>query len=350
MSTALAYAAQTATTPLAAWSFERRDPRPNDVVIDILYCGVCHSDIHQARDEWGGSLFPMVPGHEIVGRVRSVGSAVTRFKAGEAVGVGCIVDACRTCGACGEGLEQYCEKGFTGTYNSKDRIDGSLTQGGYSNYIVVDENFVLKVSEKLPLDAVAPLLCAGITTWSPLRHWGVKAGDKVGIVGLGGLGHMAVKFAHAFGAHVVLFTTSEKKREDALRLGADEVVVSSDKKQMKAQANQLDFILDCVSAPHDLNAYLACLKREGTMTLVGVPDEPPAVQMFALIGKRRSLAGSLIGGIPETQEMLDFCAEYGIVSDIERIAIQDINTAYERMIKSDVKYRFVIDLASLKAA
>lgn len=350
MSSALAYAAQTATSPLAAWSFERREPRPNDVVIDILYCGVCHSDIHQARDEWGGSLFPMVPGHEIVGRVSRVGSAVTRFKSGEAVGVGCIVDACRSCGACGEGLEQYCEKGFTGTYNSKDRVDGSLTQGGYSNYIVVDENFVLKVSEKLPLDAVAPLLCAGITTWSPLRHWGVKAGDKVGIVGLGGLGHMAVKFAHAFGAHVVLFTTSESKRADALRLGADEVVISSDKKQMKAQANQLDFILDCVSAPHDLNAYLACLKREGTMTLVGVPDQPPAVQMFALIGKRRSLAGSLIGGIPETQEMLDFCAEHGIVSDIERIAIQDINGAYERMIRSDVKYRFVIDLATLKAA
>ena len=350
MATALAYAAQTATTPLAPWSFERREPRANDVVIDILHCGVCHSDIHQARDEWGGALFPMVPGHEIVGRVRAVGSAVTRFKAGDAVGVGCIVDSCRSCEACGEDLEQYCEKGFTGTYNSKDRNDGSLAQGGYSSHIVVDENYVLKVSEKLPLDAVAPLLCAGITTWSPLRHWGVKPGDRVGIVGLGGLGHMAVKFAHAFGAHVVLFTTSEKKREDALRLGADEVVISTDRKQMKAQANKFDFILDCVSAPHDLNAYLACLKREGTMTLVGVPDQPPAVQMFALIGKRRSLAGSLIGGIAETQEMLDFCAEHGIVSDIERIAIQDIEQAYERMIKSDVKYRFVIDLATLKAA
>lgn len=350
MSTALAYAAQTATTPLAPWSFERREPRANDVVIDILHCGVCHSDIHQARDEWGGALFPMVPGHEIVGRVRSVGSAVTRFQVGEAVGVGCIVDSCRSCEACGEDLEQYCEKGFTGTYNSKDRNDGSLAQGGYSSHIVVDENYVLKVSDKLPLDAVAPLLCAGITTWSPLRHWGVKQGDTVGIVGLGGLGHMAVKFAHAFGAHVVLFTTSEKKREDALRLGADEVVISSDRKQMKAQANKFDFILDCVSAPHDLNAYLACLKREGTMTLVGVPDQPPAVQMFALIGKRRSLAGSLIGGIAETQEMLDFCAEHGIVSDIERIAIQDIEQAYERMIRSDVKYRFVIDLATLQAA
>ena len=350
MSTALAYAAQTATTPLAPWSFERREPRANDVVIDILHCGVCHSDIHQARDEWGGALFPMVPGHEIVGRVRSVGSAVTRFQVGEAVGVGCIVDSCRSCEACGEDLEQYCEKGFTGTYNSKDRNDGSLAQGGYSSHIVVDENYVLKVSDKLPLDAVAPLLCAGITTWSPLRHWGVKQGDRVGIVGLGGLGHMAVKFAHAFGAHVVLFTTSEKKREDALRLGADEVVISTDRKQMKAQANKFDFILDCVSAPHDLNAYLACLKREGTMTLVGVPDQPPAVQMFALIGKRRSLAGSLIGGIAETQEMLDFCAEHGIVSDIERIAIQDIEQAYERMIKSDVKYRFVIDLATLQAA
>jgi len=349
MSTALAYAAQSATTPLAAWSFERRDPRPADVVIDILYCGVCHSDIHQARDEWGGSVFPMVPGHEIVGRVRAVGSAVTRFKAGDAVGVGCLVDSCRTCSACGEGLEQYCEKGFTGTYAGKDRVDGSPTQGGYSNHIVVDEAFVLKVSDKLPLDAVAPLLCAGITTYSPLRHWGVKPGDRVGVVGLGGLGHMAVKFAKAFGAQVVLFTTSEKKREDALRLGASEVVVSSDKKQMKSQLGKLDFILDCVSAPHDINAYLACLKREGTMTLVGVPDQPPSVEMFTLIFKRRSLAGSLIGGIPETQEMLDFCAEHGIVSDIERIAIQDINHAYERMIKSDVKYRFVIDLATLKA-
>ena len=349
MSTALAYAAQSATTPLAAWSFERRDPRPADVVIDILYCGVCHSDIHQARDEWGGSVFPMVPGHEIVGRVRAVGSAVTRFKAGDAVGVGCLVDSCRTCGACGEGLEQYCEKGFTGTYAGKDRVDGSPTQGGYSNHIVVDEAFVLKVSDKLPLDAVAPLLCAGITTYSPLRHWGVKPGDRVGVVGLGGLGHMAVKFAKAFGAQVVLFTTSENKREDALRLGASEVVVSSDKKQMKSQLGKLDFILDCVSAPHDINAYVACLKREGTMTLVGVPDQPPSVEMFTLIFKRRSLAGSLIGGIPETQEMLDFCAEHGIVSDIERIAIQDINHAYERMIKSDVKYRFVIDLATLKA-
>lgn len=350
MATALAYAAQTATTPLAPWSFERREPRASDVVIDILHCGVCHSDIHQARDEWGGALFPMVPGHEIVGRVRAVGSAVTRFQAGDAVGVGCIVDSCRSCGACGENLEQYCEKGFTGTYNSKDRIDGSLAQGGYSSHIVVDERYVLRVSDKLPLDAVAPLLCAGITTWSPLRHWGVKPGDRVGIVGLGGLGHMAVKFARAFGAHVVLFTTSERKREDALRLGASEVVVSTDRKQMKAQANALDFILDCVSAPHDLNAYLACLKREGTMTLVGVPDQPPAVQMFALIGKRRSLAGSLIGGIAETQEMLDFCAEHGIVSDIERIAIQDIEAAYERMIRSDVKYRFVIDLATLQPA
>ena len=350
MSTALAYAAQTATTPLAPWSFERREPRPNDVVIDILYCGVCHSDLHQARDEWGGSAFPMVPGHEIVGRVRAVGSAVTRFTAGEAVGVGCIVDSCRTCASCGEGLEQFCEKGLTGTYNSRDRVDGSATQGGYSDHLVVDENYVLKVSERLPLDAVAPLLCAGITTWSPLRHWGVKAGDRVGVVGLGGLGHMAVKFARAFGAEVVLFTTSEKKREDALRLGAHAVVISSDKTQMKAQANRLDFILDCVSAPHDLNAYLGCLKRDGTLTLVGIPDQPPSIRMFALVGRRKRIAGSFIGGIAETQEMLDFCAEHGIVSDIERIAIQDIETAYARMIKSDVKYRFVIDLATLKAA
>ena len=350
MSSALAYAAQTATSPLAAWSFERREPRPNDVVIDILYCGVCHSDIHQARDEWGGSLFPMVPGHEIVGRVSRVGSAVTRFKSGDAVGVGCIVDSCRTCSSCGEGLEQFCEKGLTGTYNSKDRVDGSATQGGYSDHIVVDENYVLRISDQLPLDAVAPLLCAGITTYSPLRHWGVKAGDRVGVVGLGGLGHMAVKFARAFGAEVVLFTTSESKREDALRLGAHAVVVSTDKAQMKAQGNRFDFILDCVSAPHDLNAYLACLKRDGTLTLVGIPDQPPSIRMFALVGRRKSIAGSFIGGIAETQEMLDFCAEHGIVSDIERIAIQDINTAYERMIRSDVKYRFVIDLASLKTA
>jgi len=348
--TSLSYAAQSAQTPLAPFTFQRREPRPKDVVIDILYCGVCHSDIHQARDEWGGSTFPMVPGHEIVGRVTGVGSAVEAYKVGDIVGVGCMVDSCRTCSACGEGVEQYCENGFTGTYNSKDRHDGAPTQGGYASNIVVDEAFVLRVSQDLPLHAVAPLLCAGITTYSPLRHWKVGPGQTVGIVGLGGLGHMAVKLARAFGAHVVLFTTSPGKVEDALKLGAHEAVVSKDRAQMKAQANRFDFILDCVSAPHDLNAYLALLKREGTMTLVGVPDTPPKVEMFALIGKRKQLAGSLIGGIAETQEMLDFCAKHGIVSEVEMIPIQDINTAYERMLKSDVKYRFVIDMQSLKAA
>jgi uncharacterized zinc-type alcohol dehydrogenase-like protein len=344
-----AYAAQDSKTPLSAWSFERRDPRPNDVVIESLYCGVCHSDIHQARDEWGGSTFPMVPGHEIVGRVSAVGGSVKNFKVGDLVGVGCMVDSCKSCGSCGLGLEQYCEKGFTGTYAGKDRIDGSTTQGGYSSNIVVREEFVLRVPENLPLNAVAPLLCAGITTYSPLRHWQVGKGHTVGIIGLGGLGHMAVKFARAFGAHVVLFTTSPSKVEDGKRLGAHEVVVSKDKAQMKAQAARFDFILDCVSAPHDLNVYLNMLKREGTMTLVGVPDAPPQVQMFSLIGKRRHLAGSLIGGIAETQEMLDFCAKHDIVCDVEMIAMKDINSAWERMIKSDVKYRFVIDLATLKS-
>lgn len=342
-----AYAAQNAKTPLAAWQFERRDPRPNDVVIESLYCGVCHSDIHQARDEWGGSAFPMVPGHEIVGRVTAVGSAVKRFKAGDLVGVGCLVDSCKSCESCGLGLEQYCEKGFTGTYNGKDRIDGSATQGGYSSNIVVREDFVLRIPENLPQHAAAPLLCAGITTYSPLRHWKVGPGHTVGVVGLGGLGHMAVKFARAFGAHVVLFTTSPSKVEDGKKLGAHEVVVSKDKAQMKALGARFDFILDCVSAPHDLNVYLNLLKREGTMTLVGVPDQPPQVGGFSLIAKRRSLAGSLIGGIAETQEMLDFCGQHGITSDVEVIAMQDINTAWERMIKSDVKYRFVIDLKTL---
>ena len=341
-----AYAAVTAKAPLTPFTIENREPGAHDVGIDILYCGVCHSDIHQARAEWGGGIFPMVPGHEIVGRVSRVGPSVTKVKVGDAVGVGCIVDSCRSCASCSDGLEQYCEKGMVGTYNSK-HYNGTPTYGGYAKAMVVDEKYTLKVSEKLPLAAVAPLLCAGITTWSPMRHWKVKAGQKVGVIGLGGLGHMAVKFAHAFGAHVVLFTTSPGKRDDALKLGAHEVVVSSDKAQMKAHVNSFDFILDCVSAPHDLNAYLNLLKRDGTMTLVGVPDKPPEVGMFSLIGKRRSLAGSLIGGIAETQEMLDFCAEHGIVSEIEVIAMSAINEAYERMLKSDVKYRFVIDLATL---
>lgn len=349
MISSLSYAAQTAKSPLAPWSFERREPRAQDVVIEILYCGVCHSDVHQARDEWGGSNFPMVPGHEIVGRVASVGSGVSRFKVGDNVGVGCIVDSCRACTPCCDGEQHFCEKGMTGTYNGKDRQDGSPTYGGYASNIVVDEAYVLKVSSKLPLHAVAPLLCAGITTYSPLRHWKVGKGQRVGVVGLGGLGHMAVKFARAFGAEVVLFTTSPGKVDDALKLGAHEVVISTDKAAMKAQANRFDFILDCVSAPHDLNVFLAMLRKDGTMTLVGVPDKPPSIAMFALIGKRRSLSGSFIGGIKETQEMLDFCAEHGIVSDVEMIPIQQINEAYERMLKSDVKYRFVIDLATLKA-
>jgi len=344
----LGYAAQASTTPLAPYRFERREPGANDVQIEILYCGVCHSDVHQARNEWGGAKFPMVPGHEIVGRVVNVGAAVTGFKAGDLAGVGCMVDSCRTCGSCAEGLEQYCEKGFVGTYNSKGR-DGLITQGGYSNNIVVDAAFVLRVPTTLDLKAVAPLLCAGITTYSPLKHWQVGPGQKVGVVGLGGLGHMAVKLAAAFGAHVVLFTTSESKRADALRLGAKEVVISKNKDEMKQQAGQLDFILNTVAAPHDLNVFLSLLKRDGTMVLVGLPDQdPPALKVGSLIGKRRHLAGSMIGGIRETQEMLDFCAEHGIVSDIELIPIQQINEAWERMVKSDVKYRFVIDMASLK--
>jgi len=346
----LAYAAPAAKEPLAPFTFERREPGPTDVQIEIKYCGVCHSDVHQARDEWGGSMFPMVPGHEIVGIVANVGYSVTKFKVGDKVGVGCMVDSCRTCASCGEGLEQYCERGFTGTYNSKSK-DGTVTQGGYSNNIVVDEAFVLRVPDNLDFKAVAPLLCAGITTYSPLRHWNVSTGQKVGVVGLGGLGHMAVKLAAAFGAHVVLFTTSESKREDALRLGAKEVVISKNHAEMKKHANSLDFILNTVAAPHDLNAFLGLLKRDGAMTLVGVPDrDHPALKVGTLIFKRRSLGGSLIGGIAETQEMLDFCAEHGIVSDIELIPIQDINSAYDRMVKSDVKYRFVIDLATLKAA
>lgn len=350
MSITHAYAAPAAKSPLAPYTFERRAPGALDVQIDIKYCGVCHSDVHQARDEWGGSMFPMVPGHEIVGIVSAVGSGVTKFKVGERVGVGCMVDSCRTCTSCSEGLEQYCERGFTGTYNAKAK-DGSITQGGYSDRIVVDEAFVLRVSDKLDLKAVAPLLCAGITTYSPLRHWKVGPGHKVGVVGLGGLGHMAVKLAAAFGAHVVLFTTSESKRADALRLGAKEVVNSKNRDEMKKQAGQLDYILNTVAAPHDLNAFLALLKRDGAMTLVGVPDsDHPALKVGTLIFRRRTLAGSLIGGIAETQEMLDFCAEHGIVSDIELIPVQQINEAYDRMVKSDVKYRFVIDIATLKPA
>ncbi|HWX03800.1 NAD(P)-dependent alcohol dehydrogenase [Collimonas sp.] len=345
------YAAHNAHAPLAQFAFERRSPGPDDVQIEILFCGVCHSDLHTARNEWHNTVYPTVPGHEIVGRVVAVGAQVKKFKAGDLAGVGCMVDSCQHCPSCAEGLEQYCENGFTGTYNADDKHSGGVTYGGYASNIVVDQKFVLHVSDKLNLAAVAPLLCAGITTYSPLRHWNVSKGHKVGIVGLGGLGHMGVKIAHAMGAHVVLFTTSPGKTEDALRLGADEVVISKDAAQMAQHANSFDFILNTVAAPHNLDAFLNLLKRDGAMTLVGAPAEAhPSPNVFNLIMKRRTLAGSLIGGIKETQEMLDFCAEHGIVSDIELIAIQDINQAYERMLKSDVKYRFVIDMASLPAA
>jgi uncharacterized zinc-type alcohol dehydrogenase-like protein len=343
------YAAAAAKAPLAPFRFERRDPTPTDVVIEILYCGVCHSDIHQVREEWGSALFPMVPGHEIVGRVKQVGSAVKKVKAGELAGVGCMVDSCGRCSSCTDGLEQYCESGFTGTYNGRWR-DGSPTYGGYSNNIVCDEKFVLRVSDKLPLAGVAPLLCAGITTYSPLRHWGVGKGHKVGVVGLGGLGHMGVKLAHAFGAEVVLFTTSAGKKADALRLGAHEVVISRNEDEMKKHRRSFDFILDTVSAAHDLNPLLALLKRDGRMTLLGVPDRDPSLKVGNLIYRRASLGGSLIGGIAETQEMLDFCAARGITADVEVIPMQAINEAYERMLRSDVKYRFVIDMATLPQA
>lgn len=342
-----AYAAPSATSPLAPFSFERRDPGATDVQIDILFCGVCHSDLHTARGEWGGTTFPCVPGHEIVGRVTKAGREVKNFREGDLAAVGCMVDSCRTCKNCRDHLEQFCDNGVIFTYNSKDKHTGGATYGGYSKSIVVDQDFVLRISDRLDPAATAPLLCAGITTYSPLRHWKITKGHKVGVVGLGGLGHMGVKFAHAFGAHVVLFTTSPNKASDAKKLGADEVVISKNEDEMKNHLNSFDFILDTVSAQHDLNAYLALLKRDGTMTLVGAPPEPVPIQAFSLIGRRRSLAGSLIGGIAETQEMLDYCAEHGIVCDIELIKIDQINEAYERMLKSDVKYRFVIDMASL---
>jgi uncharacterized zinc-type alcohol dehydrogenase-like protein len=346
---ATGYAAQSATSPLGSFSFERRDPGPNDVQIEILYCGVCHSDLHTARNEWRNTKYPCVPGHEIVGTVTSVGSAVKGFKAGMHAAVGCMVDSCRTCAACKEGLEQYCNGQLTFTYNSDDRHTGKMTYGGYSSQIVVDANYVLRVPENLDLAATAPLLCAGITTYSPLRHWEVGKGQKVGIVGLGGLGHMGVKLAHAFGAHTVLFTTSPGKAEDGRRLGADEVVISRNADEMKRHANSFNFILNTVAAAHNLDAYTELLTRSGTMCLVGAPEHPhPSPNVGNLIYKRRSIAGSLIGGIKETQEMLDFCSKHKIVSDIEMIPIQKINEAYERMLKSDVKYRFVIDMASLK--
>jgi uncharacterized zinc-type alcohol dehydrogenase-like protein len=345
------FAAQSPKSGMAPYSFQRRSPRPQDVQIEILYCGVCHSDLHTVRDEWHEFMptaYPCVPGHEIVGRVVKAGNAVKKLKEGDMAAVGCMVDSCRKCAACLAGEEQYCEVGLTLTYNGEDKILGGVTYGGYSDSIVVDEKYVLRVPNGLEPAGAAPLLCAGITTYSPLRHWKVGKGQKVGIVGLGGLGHMGVKFAKAFGAHVVLFTTSPNKAADAVRLGADEVVISKNDAAMQAQAGSFNFILDCVSAEHDLNAYLQLLKLDGTLTLVGAPEKPLPLAAFSLLVKRRSLAGSAIGGIRETQEMLDFCAEKGITSDIELIKIQQINEAYERLLKSDVKYRFVIDMASLQ--
>jgi len=342
-----AYAAQNARTPLGAFTIQRRAAGPRDVQIDILYCGVCHSDLHQVRNEWQNTVYPCVPGHEIVGRVVKVGREVTKFKEGELAAVGCMVDSCRTCSSCRAGYEQYCEHGPVFTYNSPDTHLGGNTYGGYSQAIVVDEGFVLRVAENLDPAAVAPLVCAGITTYSPLRHWKVGKGQKVGIVGLGGLGHMAVKFANAFGAHVVLFTTSPNKETDARRLGAHEVVVSKDASAMNKHLNTFDFILDAVSANHDINVYLELLKRDGTMTLVGIPEKPLEIAAFNLILPRRQFAGSGIGGIAETQEMLDYCAAHEIVADVEMIRIDQVNEAYERMLKGQVKYRFVIDMESL---
>ncbi len=344
-----AYAAATASSALGPFQVNRRSPGPDDVQIDILYCGVCHSDIHQARDEWGGSIFPMVPGHEIVGRVIAVGEGVKNIAVGELAGVGCFVDSCRTCPSCRQGLEQYCEVGMNATYNGYEKDGKTPTYGGYSTQIVVDKNYILKISDKLPLEGVAPLLCAGITTWSPLRKWNVGKGHKVGVVGLGGLGHMGVKFAASFGADVTVLSTSPSKEADARRMGAHNFLVTRNADAMAKQAGTFDFILNTVSAVNDYNAYLGLLKLDGTMVLVGAPPAPVPVSGFSLIMKRRTLSGSLIGGIKETQEMLDYCADHDIVSDVEVIPMEKINEAYERVLNSDVKYRFVIDMASLKS-
>ena len=340
------YAAESKGASLTPFTFERRDPGPKDVVVEIAYCGICHSDIHQVLDEWGGSMYPMVPGHEIVGKVTAVGGEVTKFKVGDLAGVGVTVETCMQCENCKAGAEPYCKKGMVGTYNAKTYA-GEMTFGGYSNNIVSPEHYVYSISPKLDLAAVAPLLCAGITTWSPLKHWGVGKGKRVGIVGLGGLGHMGLKFAHSLGAETALFTTSERKAEDAKRLGADEVVISKDEFAMQKQAGKFDFILDCVSAPHDLNEYMKLLRLDGTLCQVGLPDEPLPVAAFSLVTNRRSLAGSMIGGMQETQEMLDYCGEHGIVSDIELVSVQKLGEAYERVLKGNVKYRFVIDMETL---
>jgi alcohol dehydrogenase (NADP+) len=341
------YAAKDTKSMLGPFSFERREVGPHDVLIEITHCGVCHSDIHQARDEWGGSTFPMVPGHEIVGKVAKVGAKVTRFKAGDFAGVGCFVDSCRECANCKEGNEQYCLKGMSGTYNGVERDGKTPTYGGYSSQIVVNEDYTLKISSKLPLHAVAPLLCAGITTYSPLRHWKVGKGHRVAVMGLGGLGHMAVKLAASMGAEVTVLSTSKSKEADARQLGAHHFALSSDTSVLESLEGKFDFIVNAVSANHDLNPFLGLLKTNGTMVILGVPPKAPEVSAFSLIMGRRSLAGSLIGGIRETQEMLDYCAEKGIVSDVEVIPMKEINTAYERMIRGDVKYRFVIDMATL---
>lgn len=343
-----AYAAESAKSPLKPFSIRRRDPLPTDIQIEILYCGVCHSDLHTARNEWNGTNYPVVPGHEIIGRVVKTGNKVSKFREGDIAAVGCMVGSCGKCRPCKEGLENYCEVGSVLTYNSEDPRDGGITRGGYSETIVVDEAFTLRVPRNLDLAAAAPLLCAGITTYSPLRHWNAGKGKRVGIVGLGGLGHMGVKLANAFGANVAVFTTSSNKVEDARRLGAHEVIISKNENEMLKNADSFDFILDTVSADHNIDAYLNLLKLDGTLTLVGAPQKPQPVSAFHLMHNRRSFAGSGIGGIRETQEMLDFCGEHGIVSDIEKIGIHQVNDAYERMLKSDVKYRFVIDIASLR--
>jgi len=342
------FGTEAAEAPLNQLNIHRRKPTPHDVEIDILYCGVCHSDLHTARNEWHGTIYPCVPGHEIVGKIVNVGSRVSKFKVGDLAAVGCMVDSCRECQYCREGLEQYCQEGNTLTYNSPDKYFDTQTYGGYSESIVVDENFVLQVPENLDLAATAPLLCAGITTYSPLKHWNVGPGQKIGVVGIGGLGHMGVKLAKAMGAEVIVFTTSRSKIEDAKRLGADEVVLSKDDEQMKKNAAKLHFVLDTVSGEHDINAYLNLLRVDGSLALVGAPEHPLPVAAFSLIPYRRNFAGSTIGGIAETQQMLDFCGKHNIVADIEMISIQQINEAYERLLKGDVKYRFVIDMASLK--
>jgi alcohol dehydrogenase (NADP+) len=346
------YAAHSATSELVPFTFERRDPRPSDVAIDILYCGICHSDIHSARNEWGWTQYPFVPGHEIIGRVFAIGNEVSTFKVGDLVGVGCLVDSCGECASCNDGLEQYCDNGFTGTYGGEDKIGGTphkLTFGGYAEKITVSERFVLRIPDNLDPAAAAPLLCAGITTYSPLKHWKVGAGQKVGIIGLGGLGHMGVKFAHAMGAYVVMITTSPQKGADAQKLGADEVLLSKDAERMVAAQNSFDFLLNTIPVGHDVDPYMGLLKRDGTMVIVGAVEPLTKVSGIPLIFRRRTLAGSLIGGLPETQEMLDFCGEHNITCDIEIIAMKDVNQAYDRTVKSDVKYRFVIDMDSLKS-